>query len=331
MKELLRIQISNELRAKGEGGIVPLDLLEKTLHSKVLADHQMRKDNVTKRIILESVVDLVRQRRRKEALASANFFRKAVGRIFYAWSDWVYMVGVGLDRKRWSAARRYEVRYNQKKVDHFATIRLLRMVIKPWRGYTARAVKSGSLYRKHLSSFIYNIFILWRTISNKFRKLRIEAIDSWKNYSRLVLQSPFQLWAQYAAVSRKKSFESEHRGRLYCRWKHRKFLEKILRTWRHYALYGRVDGMYSRPVLIQSLREQKMQCSRMIKVMASQTIQIESMTQTLETEISRRMGLEKQLRMMEEDSKKAKLAAHHMQSELQRLETVIEVSSTSYF
>ena len=69
----------------------------------------------------------------------------------------------------------------------------------------------------------------------------------------------------------------------------------------------------------------------MIKVMASQTIQIESMTQTLETEISRRMGLEKQLRMMEEDSKKAKLAAHHMQSEIQRLETVIEVSSTSYF
>jgi hypothetical protein len=90
-------------------------------------------------------------------------------------------------------------------------------------------------------------------------------------------------------------------------------------------LYGRVDGMYSRPVLLQSLREQKMQSAKMIKIMGSQTVQIENMTSTLDNEISRRKKLEGHLKTSEEDNRRGKMAMHHMQSEIQRLETIIEV------
>lgn len=83
-------------------------------------------------------------------------------------------------------------------------------------------------------------------------------------------------------------------------------------------------GMYSRPVLLQSLREQKMQCARMMKVMASQTVQIESMSSSLEAEIQRRKKLEKSSKEAEEENRRGRMAAHHMQSEIGRLETIIE-------
>ena len=186
-------------------------------------------------------------------------------------------------------------------------------------------VKVESMFRKQLSKFLFSIFEAWRSLSKKFRRLRIEAIDAWKGYARLILETPFRLWSHYAIISQKRHVESEFRASLHARWKQRKFLAKVLRTWRHYALYGRVDGMYSRPVLLQSLREQKMQSSRMMKIMASQTVQIEEMTTNVEFEIQKRKKLEKYLKVAEDENRKGRMALHHMQSEIQRLESVIEV------
>jgi hypothetical protein len=84
--------------------------------------------------------------------------------------------------------------------------------------------------------------------------------------------------------------------------------------------------MYSRPVLLQSLREQKMQSARLMKVMASQTIQIESMSTALEAEIQKRKKLEKTSKAAEEENRRGRMASHHMQSEIQRLETIVEVT-----
>lgn len=43
------------------------------------------------------------------ANALAHRFKVLVGRCFYSWSDYTYLVGLGLDRKRWNAPRKYEV------------------------------------------------------------------------------------------------------------------------------------------------------------------------------------------------------------------------------
>lgn len=41
----------------------------------------------------------------------------------------------------------------------------------------------------------------------------------------------------------------------------------IMRTWRHQALFGRVDGLYSRQMLIKSLGEQKLLTTSLEKMM----------------------------------------------------------------
>lgn len=38
-------------------------------------------------------------------------FTHLAGKCFYAWSNYVYMVALGLDRKRWPGPRKYEVSY----------------------------------------------------------------------------------------------------------------------------------------------------------------------------------------------------------------------------
>jgi hypothetical protein len=38
-------------------------------------------------------------------------FSYLAGKCFFAWSNYVYMVALGLDRKRWPGPRKYEVRF----------------------------------------------------------------------------------------------------------------------------------------------------------------------------------------------------------------------------
>ena len=45
------------------------------------------------------------------------------------------MVGAGLDRKRWREPRKYEVHYNQKRLDNFSRNRLKKYAFFPWKEF----------------------------------------------------------------------------------------------------------------------------------------------------------------------------------------------------
>jgi hypothetical protein len=101
--------LSDQLKARGESGVVSLDMLKKAFNARIVEDYLIRQTRQTLLLIFSVFVDLVMQSRMKYKRAKSFAFRSSVGKIFYSWSDWVHLVGVGLDRKRWSAARRYEV------------------------------------------------------------------------------------------------------------------------------------------------------------------------------------------------------------------------------
>lgn len=109
LRDDIRSKLSEELKAKGESGFVSLPMLEKALHQRIINDYHQQQRMVVKQNVLNVFNDLVFEKRKKEKSARVFRFRNSVGRAFYAWSDWVYMVGIGLDRTRWNAARRYEV------------------------------------------------------------------------------------------------------------------------------------------------------------------------------------------------------------------------------
>ena len=48
--------------------------------------------------------------RRDMKSAIYKHFSYLAGKCFYAWTERTYLVGLGLDRKRWPGPRKYEVR-----------------------------------------------------------------------------------------------------------------------------------------------------------------------------------------------------------------------------
>jgi hypothetical protein len=61
----------------------------------------------------------------------------------------------------------------------------------------------------------------------------------------------------------------------YVRWKWRQRVLTILKVWRHQALYGRIDGLYSRQMLLKTLAEQKFAANLLEKHMSDQTLELE--------------------------------------------------------
>jgi hypothetical protein len=97
-------------------------------------------------------------------------------------------------------------------------------------------------------------------------------IDNWKTYARLMVTKPFHAWAGYVSGAKHKMYEHERLASSHMRCKRRKLLFEILRRWRHQSRFGRIDGLYTRKMLIDSLGEQKSATRQMEKIMAAQVI-----------------------------------------------------------
>jgi hypothetical protein len=74
-----------------------------------------------------------------------------------------------------------------------------------------------------------------------------------------------------------------------------------MKVWRHQALYGRTDGLYSRQMLLKTLAEQKFATNTMQKLMANQTIELEECRMVTNREIQKRKDLEDELQKVSRD------------------------------
>lgn len=104
--------MSAKLLAQGELGIISENNLKAVLIRRVLLQFLHKKALLRMGTILGGFKKIVAAARKNEAIANWHVFKSKVGKLFYAWSDWVYLVSVGLDRKRWSGPRKYEVCYS---------------------------------------------------------------------------------------------------------------------------------------------------------------------------------------------------------------------------
>jgi hypothetical protein len=119
-------------------------------------------------------------------------FSYLVGKCFVAWSEYVYMVALGLDRKRWPGPRKYEVKYNQKRVDNFSRLRLQRSVFQAWKGYFSIQYIVKRRFQKKLTEFMYGMFHAWAAVAHTQHRIRRGVYDSWKEYPRIMMIKPFE-------------------------------------------------------------------------------------------------------------------------------------------
>ena len=135
---------------------------------------------------------------------------------------------------------------------------------------------------------------------------------------------PFAAWAGFVRGSKQTHYEHLRLAQSYIRCKNRKLLRTIVRTWRHQSVYGRIDGMYTRKMLLDSLSEQKQMTSNLQKFVAQQMIELEQCKEIVESETAHRLRLEEELEQGRAELRKQVIIGHHGDQERRRLETLIE-------
>ena len=110
MIEAIRNELSQKLVAKGKLGVVPMDEITTILNRRILLQFLAAKRLLCMQNILRNCfAKVIVMRNRYARNAKEHWFVKCAGKCFYAWSDYTYMVSVGLERKRWPGPRKYEV------------------------------------------------------------------------------------------------------------------------------------------------------------------------------------------------------------------------------
>ena len=90
--------------------MVPQQEIEKEMHRRIIIKFENRKRFLAMQFIFrKGFLRLHTRARKMKEAARVHWFNSRAGVCFYAWSDHVYMVGLGLDRKRWPGPRKYEV------------------------------------------------------------------------------------------------------------------------------------------------------------------------------------------------------------------------------
>lgn len=131
-------------------------------------------------------------------------------------------------------------------------------------------------------------------------------------------------WADFVRGQRNRSAEHLRIAKSYIRWKSRQKLSLILRTWRHQAVFGRIDGLYTRQMLLKTVSEQKIFITSLEKTMADQVLELEDCKQVVLTEIEKRKSLEQDMQQVQADFDKTRMQIHHYEEELKRLWSVLE-------
>jgi hypothetical protein len=188
----IRRDLSNYLKEKGLVGIVPQHEITKMLHRRVIDEFKVRKRIIIMRGIINRFKNIVLMKKLFEKRSKEFRFRKLAGKCLFVWSDYTYLCSLGLDRKRWPGPRKYEVRYNQKRVDNFARLRCEKLIFLAWKEYFHVQITVKRKYQSKLSHWISKVFHAWKGVSSHYRRLRKLTHENWTGYARLIMQKPFQ-------------------------------------------------------------------------------------------------------------------------------------------
>ena len=153
--------------------------LQRAVYREVVSTSIAKRNVIHQRKIFDHFKIILERCHLANKIASRHKFHRFAGKCFYAWSDWTYSVGSGLERKRWPGPRKYEVHYNQKLVDHFIKMRLKKMTFIPWQRFARTQATVNIMFAQKLTKFIQLTFNGWRDLTKKYHMLRTDSLGLW--------------------------------------------------------------------------------------------------------------------------------------------------------
>ncbi len=323
--ENARKALSEKLAARGESvGLITQEMLIEEVRRTVIDKLELQREFHSKKQCLHAIKNNVIEARENERISIKHYKCSVMQKVFIPWTEWSYLNSIGLDKARWKAPRQYTVSYNQAAVDAFSDRRVKKLFFELWLPVTKRYVEAKKMRRRNLSNYIRRHMYAWQDVAKHQRAVVINALKEWTSYGVRLMEVPFRMWFVWMDMRKRKKADQQRLVTAYIRTKHRKFLWNIVRGWRHQAVYGRIAGLYSRNDLMKSLTEQKQQCKMMENEMNSYIGSVNEMNKLLEDNTEKVKDMEEQLRKKDDKAKELRLAMHHCEQEMVRMQSLVE-------
>ncbi|CAM9702792.1 unnamed protein product, partial [Choristocarpus tenellus] len=159
------------------------------------------------------------------------------------------------------------------------------------------------------------------------------AVGKWANNSLKELSVPFRMWYIFADLSRREQQDHERLMRLFRRNHNRRICHFIMRAWKHQArkitaIYGRVEGLYTRQQLMSSLAEQKEHSYRLSEKVDMMAGALEDMEEVALEYRSQMIVRQRETKEREVTMDKQSMTLHHLEQEVVRLQSLLDAAAT---
>ncbi|KAJ1449038.1 hypothetical protein M885DRAFT_537088 [Pelagophyceae sp. CCMP2097] len=223
-------------------------------------------------------------------------------------------------------------RYSQALVDRFARRSALRRVGAPcfaaWQRRRLLARAAAKVARRTDTEVLLAPLHAWTAAVSKRRRLRSMAVQNWLAAGRLLVLRPLQAWYLLTKQRRTTRLDQKRLVSIHTRTRTRRLFVKMLRCWRHQAIYGRVEGLYTRAELVRSLVELEATGRRLEARADAHTFSCDAAASRLDDERDRAIRSASRLADRDARLQSMQLALHHGAAEVHRIAVAIECVAT---
>ncbi|CAN0229446.1 unnamed protein product, partial [Pylaiella littoralis] len=309
--------------ARGEMGLFVTDAMVRQEMSRQAVELMHGKVDVNLcRAAIKRLEQAVVLRKKFEVKARAHFRRWASKRIMRGWRRWAALKADGMDRKLMTGYKGGErLRYNVHKVAAFARRREMLGVFLAWARKSSQLAIATRMQRKKLTEVMAGVFDTWRSDMKKSKQI---TVGMWADFSLKDLGEPFRMWYIFTDFSKKQTKEQERLLKLFRRAKNRKKVLFILKAWKHLAVYGRIEGMYTRSQLMASLAEQKEHTLRLVGKVDDLAGGLGDMEELAMEYRSQMIIRQRETSEREDGMDRQSMALHHAEQEIARLQCLLD-------
>ena len=265
-------------------------------------------------------------------LASTHHRRVMYSHFFYPWTEHLHASSnATLDRARWPKPRCYQPRYSQKLVKQFAQVFIRKHIVGPcwkhWYAYYSARTSQHALQAFAAQRSLLAHWSHWRRAAAHRRKLRSISVSIWQETSHQLLSRPLRAWYTHSRKVRSRRRAQNRLVTAHVCARNRRLRLRFMRGWHHQAVYGRVEGLYTRAELVRSLAELQAHARRLETRGEFYGVTCEEAFKQLEDERDWASRAATRLKDREIHARRLTLAMHHAQAEIDRIGSAIKCTA----
>jgi hypothetical protein len=227
-------------------------------------------------------------------------------------------------RKDYAGRQRFEQKHNMNKVISHYNMVTRRKYFTALKKYVQRCMTIRQKFNGKVTDLCRRVLRNWRDNATQQQQVKSLALKEWRGYANYICQRPFQAWFVYTSQKRDRNAIQQVIINAYRRKQKRGLKHKVFRMWRHQAIYGKVEGVYSRLELMKTLEEQKRYSLKLEENLNSYQGTIDELRGMLTGEEGKMEQKEEAIQAKDKELIQTQFGLHNAEQEIVRLQAVID-------